>query len=161
MLGLKIAGAALLFGAVGGLSFSGKRNDRERISRLRAQIEFVRFVRERIDRYLAPISEILREANEEMIAQMILGCEGEFADIEGLRALLRGGEYYFDGGSVFDSFLSSLGSSYREGELAGCDACIKELDAVCEKLSRELPRERKSRTVLSLCFAAAIVIILF
>ncbi len=156
----KAVGALLLFCAVGILALSGRSRDRERLKRLVAQLRFVSFVRDQIDRYLTPISEILRRADGEMIAQMTLGCEGGFADIEGLRALLRGGEYYSDGGAVFDSFLSSLGSSYREGELAGCDACFKELSAVMEKLSRELPRERKSRTVLSLCLAAALAIIL-
>ncbi len=161
MLGLKAVGALMIFCAVAALSLSGSRRDRERLCRIKAQIGFVTFVRDRIDRFLAPISEILREADADMLCNMMLGCDGEFADTEGMRALLRGGEYYGDGGAVFDAFLSSLGSSYREGELAGCDICLKELGALSEKLERELPRERKSRTVLLFCLAAALIIILF
>lgn len=160
MLWAKAAGAILLFCAVGVLSVSGKRRDRERLGRLGAQMRFVRFVRDRIDRFLAPVSDILREADGEMMCGVTLGCEGEFADIEGLRVLLRGGEYYADGGAIFDAFLESLGSSYRDGELAGCDACLADLGTVHEKLAADLPRERKSRTVLAFCLAAALIIIL-
>ncbi len=160
MLVYKAAGAIFLFVAVAGFTLSGRQRDKERLRRLDAQMRFVRFVRDRIDRFLEPIADILREADKDMMSCLTLGCEGGFADIEGLRALLRGGAYYADGGAIFDSFLSSLGSSYREDEIAGCDGCIKELGAVYEKLSRELPRERKSRAVLAFCLAAAIVIIL-
>ena len=38
--------------------------------------------------------------------------------------------------------------SYREDEIAGCDACIKELSAIYEKLSREIPKDEKSRAAL-------------
>ncbi len=160
MLGFKAAGAVLLFCAVGILSLSGKRCDSERLLRIDSQMQFVRFVRDRIDRFLAPVSEILREADGDMMRGVSTGCEGDFADVEGLRALLRTGEHYADGGAVFDRFLASLGSSYREGELAGCDICIKELSELREKLARELPRERKSRTVLAFCLVAALIIIL-
>lgn len=160
MLGVKVAGAILLFCAVGILSASGRRSDRERLCRLASQMQFVRFVRDRIDRFLAPVSQILREADGEMMHGVTLGCEGDFADVEGLRVLLRGGEYYADGGAVFDAFLASLGSSYRDGELAGCDACLCDLGAVYDKLAADLPRERKSRTVLAFCLAAALIIIL-
>lgn len=160
-LAAKLIGAAALFSSVGGMTYISKKRDAERLRRLDGQMRFVRFVRDRIDRYLSPISEILRDCDSGILSALFIGCDEEdYHDTDGLRAILRSGKYYSDGGAIFDSFLSSLGSSYRENEIAGCDDCIKNLSAVYEKLSRELPKERKSRGVLLFCLAAAIVIIL-
>ena len=158
---LKAVGSAVILSSAVLWSASQKKKDAERLRRLEAQIAFVRFVRDRIDRYLAPITEILRECDEGVLCDIRIGCEkSECMDIEALRRLLRSGEYYADGGEILDSFLSTLGSSYREGEIAGCDICLRELNSVYEKLQNELPRERKGRCVLALCLAAGIVIIL-
>ncbi len=160
-LAAKLIGSAALFSSAAAWSAINKRRDSERLKRIDGQIRFVRFVRGRIDRYLSPIGEILRDCEGEIRECLLIGCENtDFCDIDGLRAVLRTGRYYSDGGAVIDSFLSSLGSSYRENEVAGCDICIKEMSEIYEKLSKELPRERKSRSVLGFCLAAAIVILL-
>ena len=158
---LKAVGSVVILSSAVLWSASQKKKDAERLRRLEAQITFVRFVRDRIDRYLAPITEILRECDEGVLCDIQIGCErSECIDIEALRRLLRSGEYYADGGEILDSFLSTLGSSYREGEIAGCDICLRELNSIYEKFQKELPRERKGRCVLALCLAAGIVIIL-
>lgn len=158
---LKAVGSVVVLSSAVLWSASQKKKDAERLRRLEAQIAFVRFVRDRIDRYLAPITEILRECDEGVLCDIRIGCErSECIDIEALRRLLRSGEYYADGGEILDSFLSTLGSSYREGEIAGCDICLRELNSIYERLQKELPRERKGRCVLALCLAAGIVIIL-
>ena len=158
---LKAVGSVVILSSAVLWSASQKKKDAERLRRLEAQIAFVRFVRDRIDRYLAPITEILRECDEGVLCDIRIGCErSECIDIEALRRLLRSGEYYADGGEILDSFLSTLGSSYREGEIAGCDVCLRELNSIYERLQKELPRERKGRCVLALCLAAGIVIIL-
>ena len=161
MLIVKVVGAVAILSSAVFWSASQKKKDTERLRRLESQIAFVRFIRDRIDRYLAPITEILRSCDEDVICGICIGCEdSECMDIEALRRLLRSGEYYADGGEIMDSFLSSLGSSYREGEIAGCDICLRELDSIYKRLEKELPRERKGRCVLALCLAAGIVIIL-
>lgn len=161
-LAAKLTGSALLFSSVGALAYLNKKRDARRLLRLEGQLRFVRFVRQRIDRFLSPISEIIRDCGGDVIGDMLIGCVGaDFFDIDGLRSILASGEFYADGGKIFDGFLSSLGSSYRENEIAACDACIKDLEELREKLQKELPRERKSRNVLSFCLVAAIVIILF
>ena len=161
-LAAKLAGCAVLFSAVAAMSALNRKRDGERLHRLRAQIAFVRFVRDRIERFLTPIGDIMRECDRGLLSDVLIGCEiGEVFDIDGLRTMLASGIYYTDGGKIFDSFLGALGSSWREEEVAGCDSCTKELEALLHKLETELPKERKSRGVLRFCFAAAIVIILF
>ncbi len=161
-LAAKLTGSALLFSSVGALAYHNKKRDDRRLRRLDGQLRFVRFVRQRIDRYLSPVSEILRDCDGDVIGDMLIGCGGsDFFDIDGLRSILSSGDFYADGGKIFEGFLFSLGSSYRENEIAACDACIKDLGEICERLKKELPRERKSRNVLSFCLVAAIVIILF
>lgn len=160
-LAAKLAGAVLLFSSVAAIAYRNKKRDGMRLRRLRGQIGFVRFVRDRIERYLSPISDILRDCDAEIFDDVLIGCaEEDFYDIDGMRAILLSGEFFSDGGRVFDSFLSSLGSSYRENEISACDGCIKDLGEISERLKKELPRERKSRSVLLFCLAAAIVIIL-
>ena len=157
----KAVGAVVVLSSAVFWSASQKKKDVERLCRLESQIAFVRFIRDRIDRYLAPITEIMRDCDEGVIRGVCIGCENsECMDVQALRVLLRSGEYYSDGGEIMDSFLSSLGSSYREGEIVGCDICLRELTAIRERLEKELPRERKGRCVLALCLAAGIVIIL-
>lgn len=161
MIMLKAIGAVVILSSAVFWSAAQKKNDEARMKRLESQIAFVRFIRDRIDRYLAPITEIMREFDEEVLRGVCIGCtDSECVDVQALRVLLRSGEYYSDGGEIMDGFLGSLGSSYREGEIAGCDVCLRELGAVYEKLGRDLPRERKGRCVLALCLAAGIVIIL-
>ena len=161
-LAAKLAGCALLFASSAAVSIQNKKRDEERLRRLRAQIAFVTFVRDRIERFLAPVGDIIRDCDRALISDLLIGCEArEFFDADGLRALIASGIYYSDDGKIFDSFLASLGSSYREEEVASCNACIKELEGRLRKLEAELPKERKSRGVLRFCFAAAIVIILF
>lgn len=160
MMIIKAVGAAAILSSAVFWSAAQKKHDAERLRRLESQISFVRLVRDRIDRYLSPISEIIRNCDEEVLRGVIIGCdEDEFIDLNALREILRYGKYFSDGGETMDSFLASLGSSYRENEIVGCDFCLKELTAVYEKLERELPRERKSRSVLALCLAAGVVII--
>lgn len=161
-LALKLIGGASLFASVSIISLNAKRRDGERLARLESQIRFVRFVRERIDRYLLPIGEILRECDKDLLDTLCIGCQKEFeaTDADGLRAILHSGQYYADGGEMFDSFLARLGSSYREDEVAACDECIRELSGIKSKLALELPKERKSRAVLGFCLAAALIIIL-
>ena len=161
MLLVKAVGASVMLSSAVLWSAAQKKKDEVRLKRLESQIAFVRFIRDRIDRYLAPITDILRDCDDEVLRGVCIGCENtECMDVQALRVLLRSGEYYSDGGEIMDEFLSSLGSSYREGEIAGCDFCLRELGALYEKLARELPRERKGRCVLALCLAAGIVIIL-
>lgn len=161
-LAAKLAGCALLFASSAAVSIQNKKRDEERLRRLRAQIAFVTFVRDRIERFLSPIGDIIRDCDRALISDLLIGCEGgEFFDADGLRAILTSGIYYSDGGKIFDSFLSSLGSSYREEEVADCNACIKDLEGLLRRLETELPKESKSRGVLRFCFAAALVIILF
>ena len=154
-----IGSAAILSSAVL-WSMAQKKKDLERLARLEAQIAFVRFVRDRIDRYLSPINEILRNCDEKMLRGVCIGCEwSECMDVNAMRLLLRSSTYYSDGGDIMDSFLSSLGSSYRENELAGCEACIKGLNDLYGRLDKLLPLERKSSSVLAFCLAAGVVII--
>ncbi len=161
-LAAKLAGCALLFSSAAAVSIRDKKRDGERLRRLRAQISFVRFIRDRIERFLSPIGDIIKDCDRDLLSDVLIGCEGgEFFDTDGLRAMLASGIYYSDGGKIFDSFLRALGSSYREEEVADCNSCIKDLEALLHKLEADLPKERKSRGVLRFCFAAAIVIILF
>lgn len=159
---VKLTGCAIMFSSVAAIGVTNKKRDGERLRRLRAQISFVRFVRDRIERFLSPIGDIIRDCDRALLSDLLIGCESkDFFDTEGLRAILASGTYYSDGGKIFDSLLSTLGSSYREEEVADCNACIKDLEALLNKLETDLPKERKSRGVLRFCFAAAIVIILF
>ena len=161
-LAAKLSGCVILFSSVAAMSILNKKRDGERLRRLRAQIAFVRFVRDRIERFLTPIGDIIKDCDRGLLNDVMIGCEGgDFFDTDGMRATLASGIYFSDGGKIFERFLSTLGMSYREEEVADCNLCIKDLEAVLHKLETDLPKERKSRGVLRFCFAAAIVIILF
>lgn len=161
-LALKLSGGAMMILSLIVFALVSRKSDTERLTRLEHQISFVSFIREKIDRYLLPVGEIIRECNKDVLCGICIGCGGvcEFADVEGLRAVLRSSRYFSDGGEILEDFMSHLGGSYRDEEIAACDACISKLSDLKNRLETELPKERKSRAVLAFCLMAALVIIL-
>ena len=65
-----------------------------------------------------------------------------------------------DGRAALAEFSASFGRSYREEEVRCCDACTGALKEVRASLERTLRDRRRSDEVLSLCAAAAAVLLL-
>ena len=162
----KALGAAAIFGAIGAASYVTGLRDAARMRRLDSLISLISFVREQIDRYLTPVSDILRRCDPEVLEGCFIGCSMVDlkstlpGDMQEFVNAIAEGEYVADGREALVSFASDFGRSFREEELRSCDVCLDALRKTRTRLAEELPRERRSRTVLGFCIAAAIIIIL-
>lgn len=159
----KVLGAAAIFGSVGAALVSGRRRDRERLRRLDALIAFAVFAREQVDRYLTPVSEIMKRCDPAVWRDCLLGSPDGTPvprDMEEFGRVTSAGRYAADGRAALAEFSASFGRSYREEEVRCCDACAGALKEVRASLERTLRDRRRSDEVLSLCAAAAAVLLL-
>lgn len=159
----KAAGSAAVAGSVLAWILWQRRADAERLRRLDSLIAFVYFAREQVDRYLSPVSEILRRCDAAILDGCRIGCPeraGEIRDLAHLNELLSTGTYASDGQAAIGEFAAAFGRSYREEELRSCDVCAEELSRLRATLAETLPGKRRSRAVLGSCAAAAIIILL-
>ena len=160
----KFVGVAFLLGGGAYGAYLELTTDKARLHRLDSLITLVKYIRSKIDRYLTPIGEILRQCDSEIIDGCFLGVSEELStrpsDVSELVLFLRKGEYFEDGKEAICLLADNLGRSYREESVRECDECLKELCALREKLANELPKKRKARAVIGLCAAAATVIVI-
>ena len=161
----KLAGSSVIFASVGGAVLAGKKRETERLLRLDSLIALIGFAREQVDRYLTPVSEILRRCDPELLAGCLRGCAGISEkwvprDMPELVRVLGSGSYAADGRQAMAEFAAVFGRSFREEELHCCDRCAGELIRLRKELAVSLPEKRRSRTVIGVCAAAAAVIIL-
>lgn len=159
----KLFGSISLFLAVGGVCYISYRKEKEELLRIDSLIAFVKYIREQIDRYLTPLSEILKRCDGEIIEGILIGCDEtaiERGDRDALRRALSRSRYYCDGGEEMDRFLLTLGGSFHDEEVLACDDCLSSLVEIKKGLSSELPKKNKSRTVLLFCLSFAVVILL-
>ncbi|MCQ2353679.1 MAG: hypothetical protein MJ102_01095 [Clostridia bacterium] len=164
----KAAGSAAIFAAIGASAYVTALRDKARLRRLDSLIALIVLIRDQIDRYLTPVSEILRRCDPEVIDGCFIGCSADETekerqiptDIRGLVDAIAEGEFFSDGKDALVGFAADFGRSFREEELRSCDACLESLRQTRSRLMEELPKERRSRTVLCFCIAAAIIIIL-
>ncbi len=159
----KIVGALALFFAVTGGALLARLRDGERLVRVDALLDFLRFVRLQLERYLATSAEIVGRADDKILENCLIGCPmdaiASVKDVDSFAAAVRT-SHYRDGCAEIDDFASRFGSSFRDDELKNCDECIEALMRISESLRRELPQRRRTAAVIGLCAAGGIIIFL-
>lgn len=160
----KITGAFALLGGGAYAAYTESARDRARLYRMDCLIALVKQLRTKIERYLTPVGEILRQCDAEVLKGCLTGvdsCPRERPrDVGELVFQLRRGAYFEDGGDALCALAERLGRSYREESVRECEECVRELEAVRATLASELPKKRKTRAVTGLCAAAAALIVI-
>lgn len=160
----KLAGALALLGGGAYAAYTESARDRARLYRMDCLITLVKQMRTKIERYLTPVGEILRQCDAELLRGCLTGVDGcpneRPHDVDELVFFLRRGAYFEDGKDALCALAARLGRSYREDSVRECEECIRELEAVRDTLASELPKKRKTHAVMGLCAAAAAVIVI-
>lgn len=160
----KLVGIALLLGGGTCSAYGEYVRDSERMRRLESLIALVRQLRVSIDRYLTPIAEIFRLCDSSLLDGCLIGVSrraaGRPRELLELTDALRESEYFGDGGEAMYALAQKLGRSHREDSVRECDECLRELEALRDRLAEELPKKRKARAVMGLCAVSAALIVI-
>ena len=157
MLWFKLFGCALILlsGAVCATLLN--RAESERLKRLDALVELLRFIKREIDYFCVPVNEIFRRTDPRILKDC--GAVGTVSDFDSFIASLSP-EPDSEIKNILTSFSRELGVSYREEQLKNCDLHINTLESLRERAYSESKKNKKLHTTLCMSAAAAVVILL-
>ena len=151
----KIIGSALVLSVALTLSMIKNRRIDEKISQLSSLCALISFFRLQIDLYCAPIGEIFKRADKDVVLRCRFRKDpltaDAFTDIDTCLSS--------DVISLLSSFASELGGSYRDEQLKSCDYHLAKLKERLSRLEKDAPNEKKLNTVLFLSAATGIIIL--
>ncbi len=133
------------------------RLSRRRLEVLDGWITLLTLIRGRIDCYLDPIHEILKDCDPALLA----ACGDAHAGT--LAALLQGASPYLDEECrrLLTEFAREFGNGYRDEQIKQCSYYTELLRSHRERLFRELPARIKLGVTVSLSGALFVLILLW
>ena len=156
---LKILGIAILLFSGGGIAVFLSKEEDIKLLRTRAWIEMMIFVRSSVDSYAMTASEILASCDRELLLR--LGYPITDDAPQSLSGLFESvGVPDRESGEALRSFFGDFGKNYREYQVSRCDDCIRRLREREAELSNGIAAKKKVIFAISLCAAAAVVILL-
>ncbi len=150
---MKLLGGVLMLAACAADGAVRYIADKRSMDTVVGYIELMKYIRMQIDLYLTPLDGIFAKMPTEMLEKC--GYH-EKKRPRGLRELVIDGCVCR---RELEGAVRELGRGYREEELKLCDGCIFLLAEKLEKMKRELPNERRTRTVLELSAASALILL--
>ena len=160
MLFVKLLGAGLLVlvGGYGALLLN-RRAERE-VDRMDAWISLLRLVKNQIDCYALPLSEILLRASPPLLSRIGWDADGAPNGFDAIGAVIGDTGMSEEGERVARFFCEEIGKGYRAEQLHTCDYAIGLFCAERDRLLSQLGGARKRNTTLCLCGAVALAIVL-
>lgn len=156
------AGMILLMGGYAALAMN--RMERRRLDVLDGYISLLRYVKGQINCYAKPVPEILSGADPDLLRV----CMGEWRGRqlvggESFLCLIDAARLYMEPETerLLRNFSAELGQTFRTEQVTRCDDYILALNAEREKLATAAPMRVRVNSVLSLCAAMGIVILLW
>ena len=155
---LKLLGTLLTVGCGAVCGLLSAQNERTRLSVLDAWIEVIDRIRSEIDLYLRPIDEIVVRLSPVLVRRASAGMQR--STLQGM--LLAASPYLSqECRRLLGALLGELGTSYRQEQIKLCDSFLASLRREREKIRGEQPARLRLCTVLPLCIAAGIAILLW
>ena len=154
----KVLGMTLLLGAGGLTAHRLSHYERKRIAVMNGWLDLLYYIRTGIDCYLTPLEELFSKAP----ASLLRACMGDNS-LQTPNALLRRSKPYLDRESadLLESFAREIGGCYRDEQVRRCDYYIATLRALRDKQKSELPGRLRTRTMLCVCGAFGLAIMLW
>lgn len=115
-------------------------------------IRFIRYVRNQVDFYAMPASQILEDCDDELF----WGC-GLYNIPKELSFEILASEcdiYDKESEKIARDFFCGFGSCYREEQVRECERCISMLEGRRKELFEELPKKKKINNTV--CIASAL-----
>ena len=131
--------------------------ERKRVAQIDSFMAIIRYIRDQIDCYSAPIGRIFAECPRHFF-DGLGGYQGEIS----FGQLLERHEFTVDGEGkrILFEFSDSLGKNYRDRQIRLCDSAIVALEGYRKTKERDLSVKKKAITVLCLALGGITVIAL-
>ena len=157
---VKLIGGMLIVGSGAYAAYLSSRAEQKKLTVLDGWLELLFYIREQIECFLTPQSELLRYADKETLKKCIGGGALPARD---LKKLLDTATPHLDNDSrqLLSSFLAELGSSYREEQVRRCDQYLSKLQRIRGELASELPKRIRLNVALRLCASLGITVLLW
>ena len=154
----KLMGATLL--ACSGLAVSHELNRRASaaLKQNEATMSLLRAVRGQIECFARPIPEILAACEPSLLEEC--GYGGRDAPGDLLQLFLACQVYDAETLQIAVRFAEEFGRGYREDEVRACDYALSLLEERRARLAADIPTKKKRNTVLSVCAALAVALLL-
>ena len=154
---IKLLGIVLLL--VGGVlvTVSINRRASERLSLTEGWIDLISYVKNRVELFALPISEILTECTREQLLRCGYQEKARPADLTDM--LLNSEKADIETQQIIESFSKEFGRCYRREQVKRCELCIAELELQRKRMKEQLPT--KKRLTATLCISGCLGIVLF
>lgn len=156
----KVIGIVLILGSGCLSAHRFQKVQRQQLCVLDAWLELLFYIREQIDCFLTPQGELLKHADPCLLQRCVGNTE---AVPHQLPALLACAAPYLSAESyrLLHTFLSELGSSYREIQVKRCDRYSAELEQLREQTASEISKKLRTGIALRICGAMGIAVMLW
>ena len=156
---MKILGVAIVLFSGMAIAVALSKEEDKKLLRTRAWIELLILVRSSVDGYSMSASEILASCDRRLLSR--LGYPDCELVPQSLSALAQSVDIPDrEIADAVSDFLSDFGKNYREYQVSRCDDCIGKLRERETALALQIPAKKKVVFAVSLCAAAAVVILL-
>ena len=156
---LKPIGCAMIIGCGILAALEATARERKRLRVLDGWITLIEEIREQIECYLTPKSELLKRVSKVTLSR----CAADGIPRRDPEELLQTSKDYLDAESMqlLSTFLSELGNSYRTEQIRRCERCQSRLQQIRLSLAVEIPRRVRVGASLRICAAIGISVLLW
>ncbi len=156
---LKPVGCAMIIGCGILTALEATSRERKRLRVLDGWIALIEEIREQIECYLTPKSELLKRVSEATLRR----CAADGILRHDPEELLQASKDYLDAESMrlLSTFLDELGNSYRTEQIRRCEHCQSKLQQIRLTLTAEIPRRIRIGAALRICAAIGISVLLW
>ena len=167
---VRLVGCILLILAGGYLAVTLSRAERRRIRVLDGFLSLLCYIKGQIDCYAMPVQEILARVDRSVLAACRGFSEEEacrlahaIAPVDSVPDLVRESKGYLESESerLLMSFSAELGSTFREEQVKRCEYYMEALEEERSKLADAMPSRIRVNSVLCVCGALGLLILLW
>ena len=160
----KVLGSASIVISAALFYMEAQKYESKKLKQTEAFISLLRYIKKQIECFSTPITHIIKECDGDILSACGLDIkrEPEITGANPMKELLESCDFYIDVEAVesLKKFANDFGRSYREEQLRSCDYYISELMIYRDKISAEIPKERKLRFAMCLCISASVILLL-
>lgn len=154
---MEIWGIILILFSGAGIAFSLLQSGRETLDCARAALDLLNYVKNAVDNYSMPASEILQNCDRDIFRR--LGYSAQRGVPTSFLELWENSNMA-DGISrdIFFGFASSFGKNYRRQQSEDCQRAAKALGERLAELEGALPVRRKM--IISICISVSLILVI-
>ena len=155
---MKLAGGFLIVVSLVMTYKKYTRHQQKKMEQIRSFVYLIRHIRQMIDCYAMPISDIFRSMENDI--SRCFSINGD--EVNSLTELLDKCEIVCgeECETCMRALADSFGKSYRDSQIKFCDATTEKLEKIKNKIENDYLPKKKAVAALCMCFGGLVLIIL-